>query len=305
MNHLIVDGFNLAFRSHFAFGTLTTSAGVPSGCVYGFMVSLRSIKSKYPEFHITVAWDTEAKRKKEVYSDYKANRPRFDIATHISDLKSILSSMNVSQCEYLGEEADDVIATVAKRYSEDGLVYIYSSDKDLMQLVKDGKVILIRPKVGAGEERIYDEGAVRNEFGVGPDRLACFLAFRGDPVDNVPGVERVPSKLLSRLIEKYNDPRTVYGSMANEPLTEFQRASMGKSEQQVYVNFELVRLRDDLDVAISNGTPNPDEVGKYLDKYEIRSIKADKYVGQFDRESSFLNRKSPSIKNYSLFEEGG
>src|SRR5271157_2335338 len=191
MDHLIIDGLNMAFRAHFAYygpgGTpLHTSKGVLSGCVYGFLEMTQTIKRKFPQCHVTLAWDTQSTRKKAVYAEYKANRPEFTLTDQVKDLKEIFKALNVSQTEYETEEADDVIASLVRRYKEDGKIFVYSGDKDMLQLVEDGKVIVIAPKKDGAI--IYDESAVKKDYGVTPKDLTCYFCLRGDAVDNVPGV---------------------------------------------------------------------------------------------------------------------
>lgn len=307
MNHFIVDGYGLAFRSFYAFNNLSTKAGVPSGCVYGFISTMRSLRKKYPGNHVTIAWDNEARRKKSVFADYKANRPKTMINDQIMDLKKIFSFVNVTQAEMPEEEADDVIASLAKNYSEEGLVSIYSSDKDMLQLVRDGKVIVIRPKTGGIPDEIYDEEAVKREFGIPARDFACYQAFRGDPSDNIPGVARVPSKVIIEVIGKCrsygmdNFPAAIYLSDALTTLTEFQKKSFLAHQAQSDINYDLVRLRDDLKYEAVDGIPDPIMVGSVMDRYEIRSMSPDTFVDMFSDTSAFSMRRSPQIENVSLF----
>jgi len=302
MNRFIVDGFNLAFRAHFAFQSLTTSKGIPSGCIYGFLNTLKSLKTKYPNFEFYIAWDSFAQRKKEIYPEYKANRNHFNVDSVIRDLKTALTYINVYQAEAKFEEADDVIAYLAKDYVDQ--VYIYGSDKDMLQLVKDGKVIVIRPKVGATAERIYDEEVVKKEFGVLPADLACYQAFKGDSIDNVPGVPRLPSKVIAALTNEYHDPALIYQKIAGEKLTDFQRKSLQGAEQQVYINHQLVKLKDNVECTITHGTENVEALRVILSNYEIRSINPEKYVDLFDKNNTFNIRMDyKAVTTYSLFEE--
>lgn len=302
MNRFIIDGFNLAFRSHFAFNEMRTSDGMLSGCVYGFLVSLRSLKKRFPGHHFTVVWDNDPLRKKRIYADYKANRPRFEIHEQISDLKGILSALNVDQSEVIEEEADDVMASLVRVYSkEEGKVFLYTGDKDLLQLVKDGKVIVIKPKSGVNPEKIFDEEAVKEKFGVDPCDLSCYLAFRGDTADHIPGVPRAQSKIIASLTQKYKEPEIVYGCLNSENLTDFQRSKMLESKDQVLINYSLIKLKDDLDCPISHGSSDEEKVQLYLDKYRVKAIPADGLVRIFEEESSFTERQAPAIENISLF----
>ena len=303
MDHLIVDGFGLAFRAHFAFLNLQTTKGISSGCVYGFLVSLRSIKNRFPQCHVTIAWDSHATRRKELFPEYKANRPKFGLTEQVLDLKEIFKHLNVSQAECPKEEADDVIASLVKQYQEeDNLITIYTADKDMLQLVKDGKVIVIRPKSGARPERVFDEEEIKKEYGVGPEDLVSYFCFRGDSVDNIPGAKMLRSACIVDLVKKYKNPEEIYKNLGAEKLTPFQRESLGLFESQAKVNIGLVRLIDDLDFEISMGTPDPELISVVLEKYEIGSIKSEGFTKVFMDASGFGNRHSPAIKSFSLFD---
>lgn len=304
MNRFIIDGFNLAFRAHYAFNTLMTSTGLMSGCVYGFLNILKSLRGKYHACEFVVAWDNHARRKKELYPEYKANRVRFHIDPPIEDLKNALRTLKVTQVEALNEEADDVIATISQNV--DGIVYIYSSDKDLLQLVVDGKIIVIRPKVGTKAERIYDEEAVKNEYSVSPSDLACFLSLRGDTVDNIPGVQRLPSKVIAHLTNSYHTPNKIYENINKEKLTENQLKNLQTAQNQIGINWELVKLKTDLECLYTFGSSNSEEFSKILSKYEIRALSASSYVGLFEKDFSFNLRTAPgytAVKTFSLFDD--
>ncbi len=294
--YLIVDSFNLAFRSHYAFNTLTNSAGLQSGCFYGFLTGLRSIKNKYPQYHIILAWDTESVRRKQVFAEYKANRNHATgIHGQIDDLKKMFYNLNVSQVSYQGEEADDVIASLVNFYSNDQII-IYSSDKDLLQLVKDGRVVVLNPK-----GTCYDEEKVKQEFGVYPKDFVCYQCLRGDSVDGVPGVARLRSSKIAQLASTYKNIQDVYENIDKESLTDFERCSIMESKQQILLNDQLVRLRGDLELQIIHGVPEPALVEIYLNKYEISKIKSDSYVSVFKDISSFNMRKTEALKTTSFF----
>lgn len=303
MNHLIIDGFNLAFRAHYAFINLENNKGLLTGCVYGFLTMLRSIKNRYQDCHVTITWDTASTRRKSIDPTYKANRPKFELSEQIQDLKNMVCYLNISQAEYIGEESDDVIASLTRKYTERGdKVFILTSDKDLLQLVRDGKVYVIRPKKGSVPEKIFDEEAVKTEFGVSPKDLESLLCFKGDTVDNIPGVPRVKTSCLINLIEKYKTPQSVYDHLHEETLTDFQRQSIKSSESRVFMNINLVRLRDDLDIKVKEGQANVDAISQYLNKYEIKSIDPHGYVNSFLDVACFRNRTAPAIKSYSIFD---
>jgi DNA polymerase-1 len=302
MDYLIIDGFGLAYRSHFSHATLQTSTGLMSGCVYGFLTSLKSIKNRFPGHHVYIAWDSESIRKKAIYSAYKATRSKFSIMDQIVDLKKLYQCANVSHAECPGEEADDVIATLVEQLiTPENQIIIYSADKDLLQLVRSN-VIMIRPKSGVRQERTFDEEAVNGEYGVFPVDFPCYLSMRGDAVDNVPGVPRIKDQIIAALSEKYKHPRNVYANLDEVELTDFQRRSLVESEHQVYINYELVKLKSDLKMVVSQGKDSPEELAEYLRKYEIKSINPEQHISVFKDVATFSSRKGPAVKSYSLFE---
>lgn len=299
MNHLIVDGFSLAYSSQFAFSDARTSSGTPSGCVYGFLNRLSPWKKRFQNFHVTVAWDSGSTRKKEAFGEYKSERPKSFFGDQITDLKAALQCLNVTQASCPGEEADDVIAALVKTYEKEGQTYIFTSDKDLTQLVVDGRVIMIRPSSGANSEIFFDEAAVKEKMGVYPKDVACFLAFRGDTIDSIPGLSRVRSTIISRIVEKYRTPENVYANLKDEKLTDFERKSFEDFEQQAKINITLTSLAPDLSLSVVKGSSDSNKLASYLDKYEIKRIASESYTKVFNDDSSFHIRTDLP----SLFDE--
>src|SRR5438132_1618877 len=138
----LVDGSHTIFRAYHALPHLSTRQGVPTNAVYGFTTMLlRAIREGNPT-HLAVAFDEEAKAKRsEVYSGYKATRgaPPEDLTAQFPLVRRVLEALRVPAIGFPGYEADDVIATLARRARAQGWeVVIVSGDKDLMQLVVDG-----------------------------------------------------------------------------------------------------------------------------------------------------------------------
>ena len=151
INHFIIDGMNMAYRQHSINFELRSSDGSPSGMIYGFIKSILSLKKNYRGYKFSVAWDNKAHWKFDLFPNYKSDRIPLPstVAPQIHFIKELLASINVDQYEKEGEEADDVIASfveVTKTDTEVGAIIIYGNDKDLLQLVQTGKVIVFRPR---------------------------------------------------------------------------------------------------------------------------------------------------------------
>src|SRR2546422_2310619 len=189
----LVDGSHTIFRAYHALPHLSTRQGVPTNAVYGFTTMLlRAIREGNPT-HLAVAFDEEAKAKRsEVYSGYKATRgaPPEDLTPQFPLVRRVLEALRVPAIGFPGYEADDVIATLARRARAQGWeVVIVSGDKDLMQLVVDG----IRC-YDSMYEKWYGPAEVQEKWGVPPQQVADLLALTGDKIDNIPGVPGVGEK---------------------------------------------------------------------------------------------------------------
>lgn len=308
MKYFIIDALNLCHRSHNVNFDLKTGSGEYSGMFFGFIRTIFSLKKKYRGYKFEVVWDRRPVHKYKLYPDYKSGRVSLPpvISKQIEDIQKFLKSCNVDQYYTDNQEADDTIATLVNRYKDDvGHIIIYSNDKDLLQLVKDGKVTVFKPKVGNSPEVFYDEEKVKEKFGVSPELLSNYRSFDGDASDNIKGVNRVPRKIIARLVNEYETIENVYKNVHNEKLTDFQRRSIESSQQDVLKNFEIIELNRNLkNINSIKGTINKKGVEDLFKKYEIRSIKLDNLIDIF---SSSLNIRytSPAdaikVESFSLF----
>jgi 5'-3' exonuclease/transcription antitermination factor NusG len=254
VDNILVDGFNLAFRCRFAPGLseLADKQGRPTGMITGFIRSLASYRKRWAKSNIVVCWDGSSARRREIYSGYKANRPerQVDSFDQVDFLRGLLPLVGVTQAVCPTEEADDVIATLVSTTLEEERNLILSNDHDLLQLVTLTTVLLI-PAVGVRKEQLYDADAVQAEYGVSPLQFVHYRAFAGDSSDNIPGVPRVPTKVLAALVRSHG---TVDGTYASglPGLTKKQYQQMRDSEAQVRLNVGLMTLRRDVPVTLTS-----------------------------------------------------
>jgi DNA polymerase I len=309
MNHFIIDGLNLAYRAHNVNYDLKTAKGSYSGMFFGFLRIIFSLKKKYRGYKFHVVWDRKPLHKIALQPDYKAGRSNLSdtIYYQVDDIQKFLSSINVDQHYMKAQEADDVIATLCNNLKKDSdTIIVYSNDKDLLQLVEDGKVIVLKPKVGVNPEKFYDEEMVKDQFGVLPSKLACYRSFDGDNSDNITGINRVLRKKIAQLVNEYNTIDNIYKALPEESLTDFQRKSFNEFKDKVYINIKIIELNKNLDKIIhKEGSINKDFAEELLKKYEIKSINLNNMVDLF---SSSLNIKYTTpmdkieIKSFSLFD---
>ena len=204
--HLIlVDGSGFIFRAYHALPPLTKSDGTPTGAVSGYCNMLFKLINELKEFkatHIAVVFDHKDKTfRSNIYPDYKANRPPppEDLVPQFQLIRDATEAFGFLAIDKKGYEADDIIATLAKNATEEGaIVTIFSSDKDLMQLVSDD-IKMYDPI----RNIFIDIDRVKEKFGVTPDKVIDVQALIGDKVDNVPGVPGVGIKTASSLIAEF------------------------------------------------------------------------------------------------------
>lgn len=201
---MLVDAHSILYRSYFAFikNPLRNSKGMNTSAVFGFANTLRKVLEALKPDLCAVVFDAPGKTfRAERYAEYKAQRPKTpeELVQSIPYAKAIVEAWGLKIFELPGYEADDVIGTIATLGVENGLyVVIVSSDKDLLQLVKDGVVIYDPYK-----EKFYESADVKYKLGITPEQVPDFLALAGDTVDNIPGVPGIGPKKAQMILAKY------------------------------------------------------------------------------------------------------
>ncbi|MFQ5619713.1 MAG: DNA polymerase I [Rhodospirillales bacterium] len=242
----LIDGSGFIFRAFHALPPMTRPDGTPVNAVYGFTTMLMKLVEETDADHIAVLFDTARRTfRNDIYPDYKANRPPppDELIPQFALVREATRALNVAAVEMEGYEADDLIATYARRAREAGAeVTIVSSDKDLMQLVGDGVIML-----DAMKNREIGPEQVRDKFGVGPESVIDVQALAGDSSDNVPGVAGIGVKTAAQLINEYGDLDAVLGR-AGEIKQPKRRQALIEQAESARISRDLVTLRDDVPV---------------------------------------------------------
>jgi DNA polymerase-1 len=234
------------FRAYHALPPLTRkSDGLPIGAVSGYCNMLwkllEDMKGPEQPTHLAVVFDAGEKTfRNKIYEDYKANRPPppEDLIPQFPLVRDATRAFGVSCVELQGFEADDLIATYARLAREAGArCTIISSDKDLMQLIVDGKVEMLDTM----KNRRLASAEVLEKFGVAPDKVVHVQALAGDSIDNVPGVRGIGVKTAAELINTYGDLETLL-KRAGEIKQNKRRESLIEQAENARVSFKLVTL---------------------------------------------------------------
>ena len=199
---LLVDGSSFLYRAFHAMPDLRNREGFPTGAIYGVLNMLRKLRHDNPADYSLCVFDAKGKTSRDDwYPEYKAHRPPMpdDLARQIEPLHQAIAASGWNLLMLEGVEADDVIGTLARQATQDGVRCIVATgDKDLAQLVNE-RVTLINTM----NNETLDVPGVNAKFGVPPERILDYLTLTGDAVDNVPGVEKVGPKTAVKWLAQY------------------------------------------------------------------------------------------------------
>src|SRR5262245_33407331 len=249
----LVDGSGYIFRAFHALPPLTRpSDGLPVGAVHGFCAMLwkllQDAKKGSGPTHLAVIFDASEKTfRNAIYKDYKAHRPPApeELVPQFPLIRDAVKAFNIACLEQDGYEADDLIATYAKEaVAAGGNVTIVSSDKDLMQLIRPGIVMLDTMK-----NRTIGPDEVHERLGVPPGKVVDVQALAGDSTDNIPGVPGIGVKTAAELINEYGDLQTLL-ARAGEIKQPKRRERLSEFALQARLSLDLVTLKSDVPLAV-------------------------------------------------------
>lgn len=263
---VLVDGSSYLFRAFHGLPPLTNSKGQDTGAIYGVVNMLRSLMSTYKPSHIAVVFDAKGKTfRDDIYKEYKANRPPMpdELRSQIAPLHEIVKAMGFPIIVEDGVEADDVIGTLARQASAQGIECVISTgDKDMAQLVDD-HVTLINTMTNTA----MDKAGVVEKFGVPAELIIDYLAMKGDKVDNIPGIPGVGDKSAVAMLNGIGGLKEIYANLDKVATLEFRGAKtmgakMAQYEEQAMLSYELATIECALKLEYEPTTLNMGEMDK-------------------------------------------
>lgn len=204
----LIDGSAFLYRAYYALPYLSNSRGFPTRVVFGFLKMLTKIIKEHKPTHIAVVFDSKKKTfRHEIFEQYKIKRPPLpdEIKIQIPNVYRLLESLNINIIVEDGLEADDLIASLVKKFSNELNVVVVTADKDLFQLV--GENVYVWHPI---KDIFLDREKVKEFLGVSPEKILDFLALCGDAIDGVPGVKGIGEKTAKTLLEKYSSVEDIY-----------------------------------------------------------------------------------------------
>ena len=248
----LLDGHSLAYRAFYALPEdLATQSGQVTNAAYGFVSMLIKLLDDYSPEGLVVAWDVSRSTfRTEAYPEYKAQRQSAPDAfrTQLPLIRELLDTMQITQVEKEGFEADDVIATIARQAERNGWdVLVVTGDRDSFQLVGES-INVVYTRRGISDIVLADAAWIEEKYGVRPDQYVEYAALRGDSSDNLPGVPGVGEKTAAKLVATYGSLEGVFEHLDEQ--TPRLRQNLADHRPQVFLNKSLMALVDDLELPV-------------------------------------------------------
>lgn len=246
----LLDGSSYIYRAYYGIRDVATADGTPTNAIYGFIRMLLGLLQENRPDYMAVVFDRprEETFRREIYPEYKAHREAMpeDLPPQIAAIRQILQALKIPSLEEPGFEADDVIATLARRHAAEGIeVTVVTGDKDLMQIVSDRIYLLDTMKdTRSGPQEVMER------FGVPPELVADVLGLAGDTSDNIPGVPGVGEKTAAELVQRFGSLEDVL-KWTNLVNGRKRRENLRAHADQARMSKTLATLRDDVPLDLS------------------------------------------------------
>ena len=245
----LIDGNSFCYRAFYAIRSLSNSKGQPTNAIYGFNSMLNKIiKDEKPDM-LAVAFDLKGPTfRHKKFEEYKIHRKPMpdDLVSQMAYIKRLVQAHNIPIYEMQGYEADDVLATLAKKAQvKDIETFIVTGDKDALQLVGSHIKVYSTHKEGL----IYDAHKVKEAYGAGPDRIVDIMALMGDAADNIPGVKGIGEKSAIDLISEFGSLEELYKSI-DKVKGDAKKRMLKENEKNAFLSKELAVIDTNVPIDI-------------------------------------------------------
>jgi len=279
---LLIDTYSLFFRAYHALPPMSTRAGEPTSALYGFSSLLLKLLREQPRAALSFALDApQATFRHDSFEGYKAGRPATPsaLSAQFARLGELLDALAVPAFRCPGFEADDVLATLAKRARDaEAPALVVSGDRDLLQLAR-GSVRVYFVGRRSKDALTYDEAAVFARFGVAPEELPSYVALLGDPSDNLPGVPGIGAATAQKLLAGKHSCRELFDDLEHVKSARVRDTLLAHRAQILHTE-SLARLREDAPIDASSeswSVPTPmalESLARLFEELEFKSLLA-------------------------------
>jgi DNA polymerase-1 len=275
---VLFDGNAIVHRAYHAFGPTKYRPGTPLtvsktgevvSAVYGFALMLLKVLNELKPTHFAIAFDKKGPTfRHELFDEYKAHRPPTpdELINQLGRVRQLVQTFHIPLFELDKYEADDVLGTLSRQAAEKGIdTVIVTGDADMMQLVSPHiRVYYPKSNKAFSDTQLFDDAAVKEKFGVGPEHVADYKAMVGDTSDNIPGVPGIGEMNAVKLIQQFGGVAEIYQHL-EEVTPPKIKASLENNKEVAFQSKKLTTIVTDTPVTLN------------LD---------DCRVGQFDRQQA-------------------
>lgn len=241
----IIDAHALIHRGYHALPPMSTRDGRPVNAAYGFTSMLLKMFSVLKPTHVVATFDMRGPTfRHKKYAEYKAGRKKApeDLVSQFEIVRDIVRAFNIPLLEKQGYEADDIIGTLVEQIDGDVNKIIVTGDMDTLQLIDDDTSVFTLRR-GMTDTFLYDEQAVREKYGFGPEHVVDYKGLRGDPSDNIPGVAGIGEKTAKDLVGAYGSIEEVFKHL-DEASTRAQSRLVGHKKDALFSRDLATIVRD-------------------------------------------------------------
>jgi len=242
---VLIDANALVHRAFHALPPLTNRKGELTNAVYGFSSVLIKVINELKPDYMAAAFDLAAPTFRHIeYEGYKAKRPKTpdELYEQIPKTKDVLNAFGIPVLEKQGFEADDIIGTVAKKYTNKKIdILIITGDLDTLQLIDDN-IRVYTMKKGLSDTVIYGEKEVEDRYGLKVSQMIDYKALRGDPSDNIPGVKGIGEITATSLLKEFKTLENLYKNI-NRVKSKTVAEKLKTDKQMAFFSKNLATIR--------------------------------------------------------------
>lgn len=336
MRLLAIDGNSILNRAFYGIKQLSSSKGIPTNAVFGFMnIYMKNMNDIKPDC-VAAAFDLSAPTfRHKAVSSYKANRKGMppELFQQLPIIKELLMLMGIRVIECEGYEADDILGTLAKSCSGSGnQCFILTGDRDSLQLIDENTTVLL----ATNKETIhYDNQRFTDDYGFKPAELTDLKALMGDSSDNISGVTGIGEKTASALIKQFGTIENLYENYSDSDLTKSIKTKLANGESsakeskwlatifcdvpvdknpenykfkaidrtgvsRLLTELEMYKLLEKLNIPVSD-TVKDIETDEYEPVEVIENELTEDIINNFKNTSYLFDDKTLNIRNGNIF----
>lgn len=244
----VLDTHGILYQVFHTIREMSSPQGEPTGAVFGFVRDLISLLQNHNIDYLFCAFDKSGPTfRHEIYEPYKANRQAMpdDLRPQIGYTRDFIGAFGITSIGLEKYEADDLLATIAKKTEEaGGRCILVTADKDARQLITD-QVSLYNLR----KQILYTAKELFADWGIRPDQVVDYQTMVGDSTDNVPGIPLIGPKTATQLLQEFGTLENIFANV--DSLKGKKKENLAAAKETSKITSQLVKLKEDVPVEIN------------------------------------------------------